>query len=58
MHSIKHFSFLFLCFSMSILISACGSKGDLYQEQELETEQKVTTEKSQHSTEEPKMKQS
>jgi len=58
MHSIKHFSFLFLCFSMSILLSACGSKGALYQEQELEIEQKTTTEKSQESTEEPKKKQS
>jgi len=31
MHSIKHFSFLFTCLLMSALLSACGSKGDLYQ---------------------------
>jgi hypothetical protein len=31
MHLIKHFSFLFSVFLISTLLSACGSKGDLYQ---------------------------
>tara|TARA_R110002050_G_scaffold135999_14_gene259115 strand:+ start:1954 stop:2151 length:198 start_codon:yes stop_codon:yes gene_type:complete len=31
MQLIKHFSFLILYFSASILLSGCGSKGDLYQ---------------------------
>jgi len=41
MHSIKYFSFLFTCFSMSVLLSACGSKGDLYQVTEPESEQNI-----------------
>lgn len=42
MHSIKHFYFLFTCFLMSILLSACGSKGDLYQAVDPELKQSVT----------------
>ncbi len=57
MHPIKHFSFLLLCFLMSILISACGSRGDLYQVQEPETAQIATTEESRNTAEEPKKKQ-
>ena len=58
MHPIKHFSFLFLCFFMSILLSACGSKGDLYHAQEPETVQPATAGESQQKDEKPKKKQS
>ncbi len=47
MHSIKHFSFLFTCFLMSVLLSACGSKGDLYQVVEPESEQSTTVKEPQ-----------
>jgi len=57
MHPIKHFSLLFLCLLMSILISACGSRGDLYQVQEPEKVQKATAEESQQASEKPKKKQ-
>jgi len=57
MHSIKQFSFLFLCFLMSVLLSACGSRGDLYQAQESETAQIATADESEQTTEEPKKKQ-
>jgi len=42
---------------MSILISACGSRGDLYQVQEPEKVQKATAEESQQASEKPKKKQ-
>ncbi|WP_425451874.1 lipoprotein [Candidatus Colwellia aromaticivorans] len=45
MHSIKHFSFLFSCFLMSLLLCACGSKGDLYQV--VEPEQSTMVKESQ-----------
>jgi len=41
MHLIKHFSFLFRCFFLSVFLSACGSKGDLYQVVEPESEQSI-----------------
>ncbi len=41
MHSIKYFSFLFTCFLMSTFLFACGSKGDLYQVIEPESEQPI-----------------
>jgi hypothetical protein len=47
MYSIKHFSFLFSCFLMSVFLSACGSKGDLYQVVEAESEQSITVKESQ-----------
>jgi len=47
MHSIKPFSFLFTCFLMSVLLSACGSKGDLYQVVEPESEQSTTVKEPQ-----------
>ena len=56
MQPIKFFSFLFMCFSMSMILSACGSKGDLYQVAEPETEQKTTTKNSQQRIEESKTK--
>jgi hypothetical protein len=39
MHSIKHFSFFFTCFLLSVFLSACGSQGDLYQVVEPGSEQ-------------------
>jgi len=42
---------------MSVLLSACGSRGDLYQAQEPETAQIATTDESKQTTEEPKKKQ-
>jgi predicted small lipoprotein YifL len=47
MHSIKHFSFIFTCFLMSVLLSGCGSKGDLYQVAEPESEQSIAVKESQ-----------
>ncbi|MFT7008845.1 MAG: hypothetical protein ACJAXJ_003388 [Colwellia sp.] len=41
MHSIKHFSFFFICFLLSVFLSACGSQGDLYQVVEPGTEQSI-----------------
>tara|TARA_R110001583_G_scaffold7158_7_gene35697 strand:- start:959 stop:1147 length:189 start_codon:yes stop_codon:yes gene_type:complete len=41
MHSIKHFSFFFTCFLLSVFLSACGSQGDLYQVVEPGTEQSI-----------------
>lgn len=38
-------------------LSACGSRGDLYQVNEPETAQKITSIESQPSTEKPKKKQ-
>jgi len=43
MQSIKPFSFLLSGFLLSMLLSACGSKGDLYQVVEPEPEQSVVT---------------
>jgi len=43
---------------MSILLSACGSKGDLYHAQEPETVQPATAGESQQKDEKPKKKQS
>jgi len=57
MHPTKHFSFLFLCFLMSILISACGSKGDLYQDVEPETALEATIKEVQSNNEDSKKKQ-
>jgi len=53
MHLIKPISFLFLCFLMSILLSACGSKGDLYQAEDPKSEQTSAT----TAPQEPKKKQ-
>lgn len=50
MHSIKHFSFLFSCFLMSLFLSACGLKGDLYQAVEPESEQIILLEPQQQNT--------
>ena len=47
MHSIKHSSFLFTCFLVSLFITACGSKGDLYQVTEPELEQSIMVKESQ-----------
>ena len=47
MHSIKHFSFLFTCFLVSLFLTACGSKGDLYQVTEPELEQSIMVKESQ-----------
>jgi predicted small lipoprotein YifL len=47
MHSIKHFSFLFTCFLVSLFLTACGSKGDLYQVAEPELEQSIMVKESQ-----------
>ena len=44
MHSIKHFSFFFTCFLLSVFLSACGSQGDLYQVVEPEPEQNIMVE--------------
>ncbi len=57
MHTIKYFCFLFLCFLMSILTSACGSKGDLYQAEAQEITQNSTVDKPQQSTDKIKKKQ-
>lgn len=57
MHSTKHFSFLFLCFLMSILLSACGSKGDLYQDEELKTAQETVSKEPQPNNENSEKKQ-
>jgi hypothetical protein len=58
MHSIKHFSFLFSVFLISTLLSACGSKGDLYQVVEPEPEQKevIKTLKQKHNNTQKKSK--
>jgi len=42
---------------MSILLTACGSKGDLYQAKELDITKEDSAEKFQQSPEEPKKKQ-
>jgi hypothetical protein len=47
MHSFKHFSLLLTGFLMSVLLSACGSKGDLYQIVEPEPEQSIMIKESQ-----------
>lgn len=47
MHSIKHLSFLFSCLLLSVTLSACGSKGDLYQVTEPESDQQGTIKESQ-----------
>ncbi|WP_420839687.1 lipoprotein [Colwellia maritima] len=57
MRLIKYFSFLISCFSMSILLTACGSKGDLYQVNEPNSVDKTVVEDSQLSTQELKKKQ-
>lgn len=41
MYSIKHFSSLITCFLLSVFLSACGAKGDLYQIPEPTPEQKI-----------------
>lgn len=56
MHSIKRFSFLFSCFLLSILISACGSKGDLYQVVEPEAEQNSTVKEPQQTSKDTQKK--
>jgi len=56
MHLIKQFSFLLMCFLMSILLCACGSKGELYQVDEPEAEQKTTQDEPQQRNEETKKK--
>jgi predicted small lipoprotein YifL len=58
MHSIKHFSFLFLSFLLSIQLSACGSKGNLYQAEALETKNKSVTEVAKPRIDNTKKKQS
>lgn len=58
MHPIKPFSFLFMCFLMSVLLSACGSNGDLYQVAEPEIVQETTENESQQLNEETKKKPS
>lgn len=45
-----------MCFLISILLSACGSKGDLYQVEEPEAVQKTTLNESQQRDEETKKK--
>jgi len=57
MHPIKHFYFLLICILMSMLLFACGSKGDLYQVAEPEAAKKITVDESQHSDEETQKKQ-
>jgi hypothetical protein len=47
MHSFKHFPLLLTGFLMSVLLSACGSKGDLYQIVEPEPEQSIMIKESQ-----------
>ena len=58
MHSIKQFSFLFSGFLISMLLSACGSKGDLYQvvEPELKPEQNVVIKSPQQINKDPQKK--
>ncbi|WP_159816852.1 lipoprotein [Colwellia sp. 20A7] len=51
MHLIKHFSFFFLCFLISITLSACGSKGALYQVEETDVEIKSVVEEPTQVTE-------
>jgi len=41
MYSIKHFSYLFTCLLISVFLCACGSRGDLYQVVESESEQNI-----------------
>jgi len=50
MHLYKRIFFFFLCFLMSVFLSACGSKGDLYQTEESETVKKSTEKVSQKVT--------
>jgi len=47
MHLIKYFSLLFTCFLMSVTLSGCGSKGDLYQAVEVKPEQGTFAKESQ-----------
>ena len=47
MHLIKYFSLLFSCFLMSVTLSGCGSKGDLYQAVEVKSEQATLVKESQ-----------
>jgi len=47
MHLIKHFSLLFTCFLMSLPLTGCGSKGDLYQAVEPKAEQNTLVKESQ-----------
>ncbi|MBU2924968.1 lipoprotein [Colwellia sp. 4_MG-2023] len=46
MHLIKHFSFFFLGFLLSITLAACGSKGALYQVEAADVEVKSVVEES------------
>lgn len=57
MHPIKHFSFLFMSFLISMLISACGSRGDLYEVAKPEVVQKTVVKPAQLSNEDNKKKQ-
>ena len=57
MLQIKQFSFLLLCISMSFLLMACGSKGDLYQAEEKETLNETMIQATNKGNEEPKKKQ-
>ncbi len=56
MHTIKYFSFLLLCFLLSIVLSACGSKGDLYHDEEPEKVQQTTVEEPQKNNQKTKKK--
>jgi predicted small lipoprotein YifL len=56
MHPYKHFSFLLLCFLLSTLLCACGSRGDLYQAEDAQKAQKTAAKESQPIIKEQKKK--
>ncbi len=56
MHLIKHFSFWFSCFFLSVFLSACGSKGDLYQIVEPKSEQSIIEKEPQKTNKDPQKK--
>ena len=57
MHLIKTFSFLFMAFLLSMSISACGSRGDLYQVSESQSPQQVEVKTPQSNSENSQKKQ-
>lgn len=56
MQKINHFSLSFMFFLTVILLSACGSRGDLYQVDDSEIDQNRAVENPQQNREDTKKK--
>lgn len=50
MRSYKLFSFLLISFFSSFILTACGSKGDLYQIEEVKTDKKSQSDNEKRSS--------